>query len=45
MTAIDRNRPAVRRARRTPLTWIRGGGVSNLLFLLPMLLILSLIHI
>ncbi|ERK69314.1 carbohydrate ABC transporter permease [Leifsonia aquatica] len=39
MTAIDRNRPAVRRARRTPLTWIRGGGVSNLLFLLPMLLI------
>lgn len=39
MTAIDRNRPAVRRARRTPLTWIRGGGVSNLLFLLPMLVI------
>lgn len=39
MTAIDRDRPAVRRARRTPLTWIRGGGASNLLFLLPMLLI------
>ncbi len=39
MTAIDRPRPAVRRARRTPATWIRGGGLSTLLFLLPMLLI------
>ncbi|UAJ81278.1 sugar ABC transporter permease [Leifsonia sp. ZF2019] len=39
MTAIDRTRPAARRARRTPLTWLRGGGLSNLLFLLPMLLI------
>jgi len=27
------------RARRTPLTWVRGGGLTTLLFLLPMLLI------
>src|SRR5262249_56210293 len=31
-----RGRP---RARRTPLTWVRGGGLSTLVFLLPMLLI------
>ena len=31
-----RSRPA---RRRTPLTWIRGGGPANLLFLLPMLVI------
>lgn len=36
MTAIDRTRP---RPRRTPLTWVRGGGLSTLLFLLPMLVI------
>lgn len=42
MTAIDRSRPAVRRARRTPLTWLRGGGLSTLLFLLPMLLIFGI---
>ena len=42
MTAIDRTRPAARRARRTPLTWLRGGGLSNLLFLLPMLLIFGI---
>jgi multiple sugar transport system permease protein len=28
-----------RSPRRTPLTWIRGGGPANLLFLLPMLVI------
>lgn len=40
MTAIDRQRPTTRReARRTPITWLRGGGLSNLLFLLPMLVI------
>jgi multiple sugar transport system permease protein len=31
--------PARRRPRRTPLTWVRRGGLSTLLFLLPMLLI------
>jgi len=36
MTAIDRTRA---RPRRTPLTWVRGGGLSTLLFLLPMLVI------
>jgi multiple sugar transport system permease protein len=28
-----------RRARRTPLTWARGGGLATLLFLLPMLFV------
>jgi len=33
-------RPAARRrARRTPVTWVRGGGLTTLLFLLPMLAI------
>jgi multiple sugar transport system permease protein len=27
------------RARRTPITWVKGGGLSTLLFLLPMLLV------
>jgi multiple sugar transport system permease protein len=27
------------RARRTPLTWLRGGGLSNLLFALPVLFV------
>jgi multiple sugar transport system permease protein len=31
--AVGRVRP-----RRTPLTWVRGGGLSTLLFLLPLLL-------
>src|SRR5213080_41769 len=30
---------ARRRTRRTPVTWVRGGGLTTLLFLLPMLLI------
>jgi multiple sugar transport system permease protein len=28
-----------RRARRTPATWVRGGGLATLLFLLPMLFV------
>lgn len=28
-----------RRPRRTPLTWLRGGGLTNLLFVLPMLFV------
>ncbi|MEN0085663.1 MAG: sugar ABC transporter permease [Leifsonia sp.] len=36
MTAPDRT---LTRPRRTPLTWVRGGGLSTLLFLLPMLVI------
>ena len=27
------------RRRRTPVTWVRGGGLTTLLFLLPMLLV------
>jgi multiple sugar transport system permease protein len=30
---------AYQRARRTPVTWVRGGGLSTLLFLLPMLFV------
>ena len=36
MTAIDRPRSA---RRRSPLTWVRGGGLTTLLFLTPMLVI------
>lgn len=32
-------RPLRRRRSRTPLSWLRGGGLSSLLFALPMLLI------
>ncbi|GAA1713809.1 sugar ABC transporter permease [Isoptericola hypogeus] len=34
-------RPAVgrRRPRRSPATWLRGGGLSNLIFLLPLLVV------
>ncbi len=28
--------------RRTPLTWLRGGGLSNLLFLAPMIIVFAL---
>jgi multiple sugar transport system permease protein len=30
---------AYRRARRTPVTWVRGGGLATLMFLLPMLFV------
>ena len=30
------------RSRRTPLTWVRGGGLTTLLFLLPMLFVFGL---
>jgi multiple sugar transport system permease protein len=44
MTALDRPVAATPRARRrrTPLTWLRGGGLANLLFLLPMLIVFGL---
>src|SRR6478672_10966137 len=39
-TADHREAAAVRyRVRRTPLTWVKGGGLTTLIFLLPMLLI------
>ncbi|MDR7183547.1 multiple sugar transport system permease protein [Microbacterium trichothecenolyticum] len=31
--------PARRKTRRTPLTWYRGGGLANLLFVLPMVFV------
>jgi multiple sugar transport system permease protein len=34
--------PAKRRRRRTPATWVRGGGLSTLVFLLPLLAIFGL---
>lgn len=38
--AEDSPPPAVRRSRRrSPLTWFRGGGLANLLFVLPMLFV------
>lgn len=36
MTTHDRT---LTRPRRTPLTWLRGGGLSSLLFLLPLLVV------
>jgi multiple sugar transport system permease protein len=44
MTALDRPAavaPPARR-RRTPVTWFRGGGLANLIFLLPMLIVFGL---
>ena len=32
-------RESSHRVRRTPLTWVRGGGLATLLFLLPLLLV------
>jgi multiple sugar transport system permease protein len=31
--------PTRRRVRRTPVTWVRGGGLGTVLFLLPMLVV------
>lgn len=40
MTTIAKAAASTRlRPRRTPMTWIRGGGLSNLIFLLPLLFI------
>ena len=36
--AVDDARPR-RRARHTPVSWVRGGGLTTFLFLLPMLLV------
>jgi multiple sugar transport system permease protein len=36
MSVIDR--PTAPRIRRTPITWVRNGGLSTLIFLLPMLI-------
>ena len=33
--------PVMRKRRRTPLTWFRGGGLSNLLFLAPMIIVFA----
>lgn len=44
--AADPPRPAERPARRwrirTPLSWLRGGGLSNLIFAAPMLLVFGI---
>src|ERR1700709_689840 len=37
--AVREPKRARMRTRRTPLTWLRGGGLTTLVFLLPMLLI------
>ena len=34
-------RTPVRRRRRTPSTWVRGGGLTTLLFFVPLLLSFS----
>jgi hypothetical protein len=50
MTMTTQERPAAasaaraapeakRKVRRSPLTWYRGGGLANLLFVLPMLFV------
>lgn len=44
MTTLE-NRPATPKSqerRKTPMTWLRGGGLSNFVFLLPLLLIFGL---
>ncbi|MGR0318503.1 carbohydrate ABC transporter permease [Agromyces sp. ZXT2-3] len=33
--------PAHRKRRRTPMTWLRGGGLSNLAFVAPMLVVFA----
>jgi multiple sugar transport system permease protein len=38
VTSPARRRPT-RRSRRTPLTWVRRGGLTTLIFLLPMLFV------
>jgi multiple sugar transport system permease protein len=38
-TSVRSRNAERRRPRRTPLTWIRGGGLSTIVFLLPMLFV------
>ena len=38
MNSLD-DQSTHRRRRRTPITWVRGGGLTTLLFLLPLLLV------
>ncbi|GLY41182.1 sugar ABC transporter permease [Amycolatopsis sp. NBRC 101858] len=40
--AAPTRRPARARRRRTPMTWVRGGGLGTVLFLLPMLAVFGL---
>ncbi len=40
--AEPRPRPAPPRRRRTPATWVRGGGFATVVFLLPMLVVFTL---
>ena len=45
MTILERPaavRPVRRKRHRSPVTWVRGGGISNLVFLLPLLVIFGL---
>ena len=34
--------PPARRRRRTPVTWVRGGGLSTLVFLMPLIVLFAL---
>ncbi|HWO64365.1 MAG TPA: sugar ABC transporter permease, partial [Umezawaea sp.] len=34
--------PTRRRVRRSPVTWVRGGGLGTVVFLLPMLVVFGL---
>jgi len=38
---ITHTRPPVRHRRRSPATWVRGGGLGALVFLLPMLVVFT----
>jgi multiple sugar transport system permease protein len=40
-TTIDRAR-SKRKRTRNPMTWVRGGGITNLVFLLPMLIVFGI---
>lgn len=42
MTTLDPVGPEPVRRRRSPLTWVRGGGLSTVVFLLPMLVLFGL---
>lgn len=42
MTTLTKPAPTKRRRARNPRTWLRGGGLSNLLFAAPMIIIFGL---